>query len=1609
MLAACVLLACGSDTSLSEKVPPPEPSETASAEAASSSAPSGSSTSSDSPSSTCQRTVKADVVALDQAFTYNRFGAFNPIGMVYALRRDVEAIEGNSPGPGNARLRDGKRPRPLVLRVNKGDCLKVTFTNWLAPNRGQIPEPPEVPSHVPSEDLRNDAPATRVAGLHVQGLQYLNIDADAAHVGRNEDSLAEPGQTREYRLFAEREGTYLFRSMAHLLGGEGDNAALAAGFFGAVHVEPKGSRWFRSQVTAEELQAATKGRNSDGTPRINYEAKDKRGVPILEILGDGNEIVHGDLYAIVANYKDTELGTPTSQDVGVFREFTAVFHDEIKVVQAFPELEDDPTLRAIRDGFAINYGSDALGPRLLANRARIGPSAKCFECKFEEFFLSSWPNGDPALNLERDEDGKAERALFPEDPSNVHHAYLGDPVRIRNMHAGPKEAHIFHLHSHQWLHSPRDDESTYLDSQTISPGSTFIYDINFGGGGNRNLTVGDAIFHCHFYPHFAQGMWSLWRNHDVFEAGTPDRNLPDGELARGVPTPALVPLPGRAMPPMPTYKPTQVTLANGETVKRPAFPGYPFFIASVAGRRAAQPPLDLEVNGGLPRHLVVNVPPNGVVLGERGEFDVTLEKADLKLLPDQGTPAEQVAMDFHAGEFEGGENQRTLYGFPAAAYPAFTPEGKRASFFVNGQPPKPGAPYADPCPKGTKERDYRVAFVQLDMVVNRAGWHDPQARIFVLNDDVQATLSGERPPEPLVMRANSGECVVSHGTNLIPDALEEDAFQIFAPTDTLGQHIHLVKFDVTSSDGSVNGWNYEDGTFAAQEVQMRIAAANARGGAFKADGTTKPGGPRQKLTARPHPLLPFAPLGTQTTVQRWWADPIVNDQGEDRTVQTSFTHDHFSPSSMQQHGFYASLAVEPKGSRWRDPETGVQLGTRDDGGPTRWRADILTPKREDSFREFPLAVADFALVFDDRGEPINVQGNELQPLPRAIANPENPPPLAISSDDPGSMLLNYRNEPIPLRIAQKVGGTFVQRQGPAGDMANVFRSDVHGDPFTPLMRAYGGDKVLIRLTEGAQEEMHSLSINGVRWLHEPADKNSGFANAQAFGISEHFELADRLPPVQGGPTADFLYNSAPADDLWNGVWGLIRTYRDTQPDLLELPGNPIHGRANAKHPTCPEDAPLRRYTVYALTARGNLPGGRLVYNERFRIFDPDAILYVLAEHVDDVIRGRRRPEPLILRAAAGDCIEVKLVNALPEVLPKTPHWNFLPVITEGFNVNQVASSNQASLHPQLVDFNVREGDSANVGLNPVQTVAPGKVGVYRWYAGRWKLEDDESVSAPVLLASLEAGGSARERNGVFEPIPVEYGAINLRDMADVVNHGTQSVLGALIIEPRGATWKTDPGTHAQATVSYRDKDGKQRKFREFVLLYQDELGLHSDDPRFQCEDAGLQCGTALLTYGATDDAEESGHKAFNLRTEPLWARLGLRPENALVEANNLQQADLLSSKDFGEPATPIFTAKDGDEVRFRVLQASGHPRSHAFTLHGHEWQHEPWVDGSSRIGDNEESNIVGTQGGHAPMRHWNVVPENGAGGKFRVEGDYLYQDQPSVLFPEGMWGIFRVE
>ena len=316
------------------------------------------------------------------------------------------------------------------------------------------------------------------------------------------------------------------------------------------------------------------------------------------------------------------------------------------------------------------------------------------------------------------------------------------------------------------------------------------------------------------------------------------RALPDGEILKGTPIPGLVPIPVNAMAPMPAR--TSIVpvcdigvsdadctaSANGDRklviATRAAIlepdknPGYPFFIPAVAGGRAPHPPLDfavdsgVELNGGLPRHLVVSSTtaspsskdPSGEVENEQHtQWDYTKELKRLASfrLPEDGTAIEKVAMDFHA----------------VCNHPSFTPLGAAKNFRTNGLKPQPGAPYADPAtdgdclsvlagpnPKSTL-RTYKAAVVQMDVVFNKEGWHFPQQRLLTLWQDVAPTLKGDRPPEPFFFRANSGDVVEYWHTNLVPNYYELDDFQVRTPTDILGQHIHLVKFDVTSSDGSV--------------------------------------------------------------------------------------------------------------------------------------------------------------------------------------------------------------------------------------------------------------------------------------------------------------------------------------------------------------------------------------------------------------------------------------------------------------------------------------------------------------------------------------------------------------------------------------------------------------------------------------------------------------------------------------------------------------------------------------------------------------------------------------------------------------------------------------
>ncbi|MGR9073452.1 MAG: copper oxidase, partial [Gammaproteobacteria bacterium] len=884
---------------------------------------------------------------------------------------------------------------------------------------------------------------------------------------------------------------------------------------------------------------------------------------------------------------------------------------------------------------------------------------------------------------------------------------------------------------------------------------------------------------------------------------------------------------------------------------------------------------------------------------------------------------------------------------------------------------------------------------------------------------------------------------------------EQDEFQVKTPTDVIGQHIHLVKFDVTSSDGSGNGWNYEDGTFSPEEVHERVVAIQAPQGEWIGDSPT-----------------PDCELGNfarneggciQTTVQRWWADPIVNDSGDDRTLRTVFTHDHFGPSTHQHPGLYAGLVIEPFNSTWVHNETGDPLGGRGDGGPTTWEAVILTDNPEESYREFLLEMGDFSLAYrnDEMRSPVNPPAkvevglpNLLEVAPQCPGGVDRPCPEAISADDPATMTVNYRNEPIALRVHNPRAGQ--QTSGEGGDLSFAFESRtdraignlnaasggpyppltedlLNGDPFTPMLKAYEGDKVQVRILMGAQEEGHNFGMNGAKWLLEPSWENSGYKNSQILGISEHFEFElNALTAVKGSfKYFDSLYAGHAIDDLWNGLWGIMRVYNGgyfkkkpaEAPRLFKLPQNPDGkspppikiGRGKTStfsmNGVCPSNAPVRNFTIHAVLAQNVLPGGTIIYNEDEGIHDPGAILFVRDEDLDgNTLREGVPVEPLILRANAGDCIHVKLVNDLPGDLAGSQHHGFstLPMIVEEFNNNHILPSGHVSLQPQLLEFDRLADVGLNIGQNVnnwgVATVPPGGTRTYKWYAGR-------------AIKTVDGDGKT-----VMTAKPAEYGVVNLMS-SDWIKHASKGAVGALVIEPPCSVWDEDGDSddmRASADIYHDDGceysdspesnyatieggDGvfganDNKLFRELVVVMQDDLNLLDSS------------GAPIPNLAEAEDPEDSGQKGINYRTEPLWTRTGFPADHPLEMTRDYSEFEnILSSSEFGDPATPVFTADAGEAVRFRVVKPGGHARNSTFALHGHGWQQLPWINGSTLLGTNSLSEWKGSESGIGPGSHLNFLLSNGAGGYGGSAGDYLFRDQASFNFDGGLWGIFRVQ
>lgn len=274
------------------------------------------------------------------------------------------------------------------------------------------------------------------------------------------------------------------------------------------------------------------------------------------------------------------------------------------------------------------------------------------------------------------------------------------------------------------------------------------------------------------------------------------------------------------------------------------------------------------------------------------------------------------------------------------------------------------------------------------------------------------------------------------------------------------------------------------------------------------------------------------------------------------------------------------------------------------------------------------------------------------------------------------------------------------------------------------------------------------------------------------------------------------------------------------------------------------------------------------------------------------------PTPLVLHIDVGDCIKVSLHN-----------------LTAG----------PVSFHTDLLAADPATSGGVNAGSNALQTTAPGANRDYTFFASP---EVGETVSM-------------------------------VRDWGDVLKNPGLGLYGAIVVGPKGATYR-DPvtGKDAGATSAWRVDvhPASGRPYRDMTLFFQDE-------------DAGI--GTHRMPYTEV----VAGPVGVNYRRAPFQGSL----------------ATAISS----HPPTPMLDAAAGDSVRLHVLSPWSE-QAQVFSVEGHTWARDPGTTGGALI----ESVQVG------PLNAltMNLV----AGGPERLAGDYVYGDHRMPFLEAGMWGIFRV-
>jgi len=491
------------------------------------------------------------------------------------------------------------------------------------------------------------------------------------------------------------------------------------------------------------------------------------------------------------------------------------------------------------------------------------------------------------------------------------------------------------------------------------------------------------------------------------------------------------------------------------------------------------------------------------------------------------------------------------------------------------------------------------------------------------------------------------------------------------------------------------------------------------------------------------------------------------------------------------------------------------------------------------------------------------------------------------------------------------------------DPSKLFLSGIHGDPGTPLLRAYLGDPILVRALVGSANEVHTWHVTG-HWF--PMERYGTMAMPRS---TVHLVIGERYDPAipaAGGPqkqAGDYLYYSGRASHFAEGSWGLFRVFDEAQADLKPLPNREEIQKSASS--VCPADAPVKSFNVsaidHAIRYHDAAPETMEVDLERKMIFEnKQGKMYVLDEDRAKVKSGELKASPLTLHVNVGDCVKINLKNEM--------------------------AKERAGFHVDMMAFDPKDSFGGNIGKNQGdQTIAPGQSRTYTYFA---------------------------------HP---EYGeqAALIQDFGNVVENPRNGLFGSIIVGPKGSRYR-DPVTGQDITMKSSwqadvlvDRtipgNDNRKNYRDFSLMFQDEDNI---------------VGVSFMPY----IQQVAGISAVNYRSEPTNWRM--EKGCTVFEVFYCTKAGEL-------PVTPLLQAHVGDPVVVHVLGAFSE-QVQLFTVDGHEWPHEPYMQGADQVSTMEF-------GGSEVI---NAYLTGGAGGPNRIVGDYMWKNQRPGFANAGQWGLFKV-